>query len=659
MLKPGKPGPLGAHVTPQGINFALYSAHAERVDLCLFDDNGRQQCVTLPARSGDVWHGLLPAGKAGQRYGYRVYGPWNPLAGDCFNPAKLLIDPYARALSASLPDDDRLCGGEESPDPYDTQEITPHAIVTDEPYDWRGDVPPAVSWGDTVIYEAHVKGLTQQHPDIPAALRGSYAALGHPVMIDYFRRLGITALELLPVQQHADEPRLTHLGLSNYWGYNVLAPFSVEPSYHSGQSGTTPLSELRDAVRALHQAGIEVILDVVFNHTAELDEKGPMVSLRGIDNRHYYWLNEHGALQNWTGCGNSLRLTGPHSVQWVMDCLRYWVEQVHVDGFRFDLGTLLGRTPDFDRHAPLFIALAQDPVLARCKLIAEPWDIGAGGYQLGQFPVTFSEWNDRYRDDMRRFWLNGDLSLGAFAGRFAASSELFRHHHRAPSAGINAITTHDGFTLRDLVSFNHKHNQANGENNRDGSDNNHSNNHGTEGLEADEAILARRRASQQALLATLLLSQGTPLLLAGDEHGNSQNGNSNAYCQDNATTWLDWSAADETLTHYTAQLIALRKRIPALCRDAWWDEGDDNVSWLNAAGEPLTPQAWQSGATRLLQIVLSAEWLIVINADDAGHDIRLPAGEWRAEAPFDAPASADNRGYRRMPARTVCVLRHS
>lgn len=659
MLKPGRSGPLGAHVTSQGINFALHSSHAERVELCLFDDDGRQRCIDLPARSGDVWHGLLPEGKAGQQYGYRVYGPWNPAAGHRFNPAKLLIDPYARALSGSLPADDRLCGGEAQPDPNDTRDVTPRAIVIDEPYDWQNDASPAISWGETVIYEAHVKGLTQQHPGIPAELRGTYAALGHPVMIDYLSKLGVTTLELLPVQQHADEPRLQRLGLSNYWGYNVLAPFSVEPDFHSGRAGTTPLSEFRDAVKALHKAGIEVLLDVVFNHTAELDEQGPMVSLRGIDNRSYYWMNDAGQLENWTGCGNSLRLTQPHSVQWVMDCLRYWVEECHVDGFRFDLGTVLGRMPDFNRHSPLFIALAQDPVLSRCKLIAEPWDIGPGGYQLGQFPLPFGEWNDRFRDDMRSFWLSDGLSRGAFAARFAASSELFRHHYRAPSAGVNAITTHDGFTLRDLVSFNQKHNQDNGEDNRDGTDNNHSNNHGAEGIDAGAEIQRRRSASQRALLATLLLAQGTPLLLAGDELGNSQRGNNNAYCQDNEITWLDWTGADEELTHYTAALIALRKRIPALSGDMWWDEGDGNVVWLNADAAALTPQEWQDGEKHPLLIQLSGNWLIAVNGSGHDRDIRLPAGNWHAEAPFGALTPAEEKGRWQLPARSVCVMRNS
>lgn len=656
MLKPGNPGPLGAHITPEGVNFALFSSHATRVELCIFDKTGHQESYELPARSGDVWHGLLPGAKAGVEYGYRVHGSWRPEKGQRFNPAKLLIDPYARELTGTLPLDDRLCGGLHEPDWRDDRDVVPHCIVHEETYDWENDRPPHVLWGDTVIYEAHVRGLTQQHPGIPKELRGSYAALSHPVMIEYLKRLGITALELLPVQLHADEPRLQKIGLTNYWGYNVLAPFAIEPSFHSGRSKTTPLSEFRDAVKALHAAGIEVILDVVFNHTAELDETGPMVSLRGIDSRSYYWRNAQGALENWTGCGNALRLTQPHSVQWVMDCLRYWVEECHVDGFRFDLGTVLGRNADFHRHAPLFITIAQDPVLSRVKFIAEPWDIGPNGYQLGHFPLTFSEWNDRYRDEVRQFWLQGSISAGAFAERFAASSQLFRHHGRAPSSSINQITAHDGYTLHDLVSFNDKHNLANGEENRDGTNSNYSNNHGVEGIDADEDVQRRRSRSQRALLATLLLSQGAPMILAGDEMGHSQQGNNNAYCQDNEIAWLDWSCADTALTEYTASLIQLRKRIPALCANRWWDENDGNVVWLNAHAQPLTPDEWQAIAPSLLQIQLSGDWLMIVNPAQNDAEVCLPTGHWQASAPFNALDIVNNTERVVMPAHSICVL---
>ncbi|ARD18498.1 glycogen debranching protein GlgX [Edwardsiella piscicida] len=656
MLRPGKPYPLGAHLTPQGVNFAIYSAHAQRIELCLFDTDGHQQSYELPARSGDIWHGLLPGGHAGLEYTYRVYGPWQPEKGLRFNPAKMVLDPYARALSHALPADDRLCGGLSDPDWRDNRDLLPRCIVNDEQYAWREDAPPNTPWGSTVIYEAHVRGLTRQHPGIPPDLRGSYAALAHPIMLEHYARLGITALELLPIQLHADEPRLQRLGLSNYWGYNVLAPFAIEPRYHSGRPGTTPLSEFCAAVNALHRAGIEVILDVVFNHTAELDERGPMVSLRGIDNRSYYWRNGQGALENWSGCGNTLRLTKTHSVQWVMDCLRYWVETCHVDGFRFDLGTVLGRTPDFVRHSPLFVAIAQDPLLTRVKFIAEPWDIGPNGYQLGHFPQYFAEWNDRFRDDMRRFWLQSDLPNGLFATRFAASSDLFRHHGRTPSSSINHITCHDGFTLRDLLSYSQRHNQANGENNRDGNTHNYSHNHGVEGIDAEDEIHARRQASARALLTTLLLAQGTPMLLAGDELGHSQQGNNNAYCQDNPIAWLDWSQADEGLLQFTAQLIHLRRRIAALTDNRWWNENDGSVRWLNADAQPMTEAQWQAVPPVALQILLAEQWLLVINGGPQAQAIVLPPGDWHIPPPFAVLREDMQGGCQHLAARSCCLF---
>jgi glycogen operon protein len=654
-LTPGLAAPLGAYYDGNGINFTLFSAHATQVELCLFDAQYRETRLPLPARSGDIWHGYLPGGELGQRYGYRVHGPFEPHLGLRFNANKLLLDPAARAVEGPVADHVNLHGGYDQPDQQDSAQLMPKCVVIDESYDWQDDRPPATPWGKTVIYEAHVRGLTLTHPEIPAVLRGSFAALGHPAMIAYFKRLGITALELLPVQQHTTEPRLQRLGLINYWGYNVLAPFAPDNRYSSLSTGTTPLRELRDAVKALHRAGIEVILDVVFNHSAELDVDGPTLSLRGIDNPSYYWLTPDGGYDNLTGCGNTLRLDQPAGVAWVMDCLRFWVRECHVDGFRFDLGTVLGRTPAFDRDAPLFQAMLADDTLGRCKLIAEPWDIGPGGYQVGAFPGRFAEWNDHFRDDIRRFWLWGDLSLGQFAQRFAASSEVFNQRGRAPYVSINMLTAHDGFTLQDVVSFKEKHNQPNGEGNRDGSDQNFSCNHGVEGLIADETVLQRRQASQRALLATLLLAQGTPMLLAGDEHGNSQQGNNNAYCQDNATTWLDWANADESLTAYTAALIRLRQQIPALQADRWWQEGDGSVQWLNAQGQPLSAQQWEQG-DRCLQIRLSQRWLMVINATQQTVEMTLPEGDWQVVAPF---AQEDSRAV--LPAwcqvaHSLCVL---
>ncbi|MFC0227746.1 glycogen debranching protein GlgX [Serratia aquatilis] len=654
-LMPGIAAPLGAHYDGSGINFTLFSAHATQVELCLFDELHRETRIPLPARSGHIWHGYLPGGKPGQRYGFRVHGPFEPQQGHRFNANKLLLDPAARAVEGPVADHLNLHGGYDYPDPHDSATLMPKCVVIDERYDWEDDRPPLTPWSKTVIYEAHVRGLTLLHPEIPAALRGSFAALGHPVMIAYFKRLGITALELLPIQQHTTEPRLQRMGLINYWGYNVLAPFAPDNRYSSLLTDMTPLREFRDAVKALHKAGIEVILDVVFNHSAELDVDGPTLSLRGIDNASYYWLTPEGDYDNVTGCGNTLRLDQPAGVSWVMECLRFWVRECHVDGFRFDLGTVLGRTPAFDRDAPLFQAMLADDTLGRCKLIAEPWDIGPGGYQVGAFPGRFAEWNDHFRDDIRRFWLQNDLSLGQFAQRFAASSEVFNHRGRAPHASINMLTAHDGFTLQDVVSFNQKHNQSNGEGNRDGTDRNFSCNHGVEGPIADDTVLQHRKASQRVLLATLLLAQGTPMLLAGDEHGHSQQGNNNAYCQDNKTTWLDWAKADDSLTTYTAALIRLRQQIPALQGDNWWQEGDGSVRWLNVHGQPLSAQEWERGE-RYLQIHLSQRWLLVINATPRAVEMMLPEGEWQVVAPFTQDDSRAVLPAWCQAAHSLCVL---
>ncbi len=634
VMQRGHASPPGAYYDGKGVNFTLFSHHAERVELCLFDEQGRETRYTLSARTGDIWHGWLPDIQPGQLYGYRVHGPWQPRAGHRFNPAKLLVDPCARGVLGEVPDDECLLCGDVDPDPRDSAQLAPKSVVVNEAFDWENDTPPRVPWGATVIYEAHVRGLTKLHPDIPQDLRGSYAALGHPVMIDYFQRLGITTLELLPVASFASEPRLQRLGLSNYWGYNPLTPWALDGRYASCVASCPPLQEFQQAVKALHRAGIEVVLDVVFNHTAELEaEVGPTLSLRGVDNKSYYWLTENGDYHNWTGCGNTLNLSQPQVLQWALDCLRYWVEVCHVDGFRFDLATVIGRTPEFQPQAELLRAMQADPLLSQVKLIAEPWDIGPGGYQVGNFPEPFGEWNDHFRDAMRRFWLHGDISKGDFARRFAASSDVFQHSGRPPSASINLITAHDGFTLRDVVSFERKHNEANGEENRDGSSNNFSHNHGSEGLKVSLNVLERRRSSQQALLTSLLLAQGTPMLLAGDEHGHSQQGNNNAYCQDNPLTWLDWQNADNGLFEFTAALIHLRRQIPALQQDQWWREGDGNVQWLNADGQPLRSDEWKQGA-RCMQILLSGRWLITINATEHVSDIALPDGEWHAIPPF-------------------------
>lgn len=655
-LAAGKPSPLGASYDGKGVNFTLFSAHAERVELCVFDAQGNEQRFDLPARTGNIWHGWLPAAGPGLLYGYRVHGPWDPAQGHRFNPAKLLLDPCCHRVEGVLPDDERLHGGDLFPDHRDSAAIAPKSQVVDLRYNWQNDAPPGTPWGQTVIYEAHVKGLTWLHPGLPESIRGTYKALGHPVMIDYFRTLGITALELMPVAQFASEPRLQRMGLSNYWGYNPMAMYALDPRYASEPERA--LDEFRDVVKALHAAGIEVILDVVLNHSAEIDLEGPTFSLRGIDNRNYYWIREDGDYYNWTGCGNTLNLSQPDVVEYARQCLRFWVDECHVDGFRFDLASVMGRTPEFRQDAPLFEAIRNDPQLAAVKLIAEPWDIGAGGYQVGNFPPLFAEWNDHFRDVARRFWLQQSVSLGEFARRFAASSDLFSRNGRQPAAAVNLITAHDGFTLRDCVCFNQKHNEANGEENRDGTNNNYSSNHGIEGTGGSLDVLERRRDSVHALLSTLLLAQGTPMLLAGDEHGHSQHGNNNAYCQDNALTWLDWNQANSGLTAFTAALIHLRRCIPALTSNHWWQEGDGNVVWLNQYAQPLTADEWQHGTARL-QILLSGRWLMTVNATPEVAHMELPEGEWHAVPPFAGEDNPVVMAVWHGPAHGVCVFQRS
>ncbi|XZG69760.1 glycogen debranching protein GlgX [Chitinibacteraceae bacterium HSL-7] len=660
-MQAGRGLPLGATLCDEGIHFAIYASHASRVELCLFDAEGHIELARhpLPSSEHGVWSGFLPGASAGCVYGYRVSGEWDPARGLRHNPAKLLLDPYARAVVGVLLHDPRLADAtaDGQPDPSDSAPAALKARVEAGDYNWSGDTPPATPWPQVILYEAHVKGLTQRCPAIPEVLRGSYAALGHPALIAHLHALGITTLQLLPIHAHADEPRLQQLGLSNYWGYNTSAFFAPDPRYWSGQAGTTPLSELRDAVKALHAAGIEVILDVVFNHSAELDLYGPTFSWRGLDYPSYYWTDGHGQPENWTGCGNTFNLSHPRALQMVMDSLRYWVEEVHIDGFRFDLAPVLGRVPDFNPHAPLLSAMAQDPVLARVKRIAEPWDVGSAGYQTGRFPAGFAEWNDQYRDTMRRFWLHDGITRGAFARRFAASSDLFDHDGRQPWASVNFITAHDGFTLADLVSYNRKHNLKNGEHNRDGHGSNHSWNCGVEGPSSDCDIALLRLRIKKALLATLLLSQGTPMLLAGDELGHTQHGNNNAYCQDNDISWLAWPDKGE-LIEYIGALIRLRQRCAALQSGRWWHEGDDSpVRWLNASGEPLKPHDWNDNAGRALAIELSGQMLILLNGSANQVPFRLPAGCWRVElASTEDRDSGQHQDEYRVAARSLTIL---
>ena len=687
-LSLGAAYPLGAHWDGHGVNFALVAPHAHAVELCLFDAAGRQELVRLamPVCEDGVWHGYLDGAAPGQVYGYRVSGPYAPQHGQRFNANKVLLDPYARLVLGQYQGQpgflDQRPDAELQPDPFDNGALALKAQVVHEAYDWGRDAPPRVAPADTVLYEVHVKGLTQLHPEVPPALRGSYAGLAQPAVLDYLEQLGVTTLSLLPVHQRADEMRLQHMDLSNYWGYSSIGFFAPEMRYWSAQAGSTPISEFRDMVKALHGRGIEVVLDVVYNHTAETDEFGPTLSFRGIDNALYYHLQpgNPALYENWTGCGNCLNLAEPRVLQLVMDSLRYWVEEMHVDGFRFDLAPELARTSQgFSSSAAFLAAVRQDPVLAKVKLIAEPWDIGPGGYQLGNFPSGWLEWNDKYRDTMRSFWLQQGPSLGEFAQRFAASSDVFQHHTRLPAASINFLTAHDGFTLHDLVSYNHKHNLANGENNRDGHSHNLSWNCGVEGATDNADVLQLRSSLQRALLATLLFSQGTPMLLAGDDIGHSQHGNNNAYCQDNPLCWLDWQHADQALAAFTARLIALRRRYPALRHANWTSgatqaDGQPDMAWLKPDGAALDEAAWHSKLRYCIGIRLGADaaeetCLLLLNAEAQSVDFALPAGSWRMLLDTASPAVQagqareqeqiqvqDLRASTLVPARSVVLL---
>ena len=660
LLSAGRPWPLGASVDALGVNFAVFSAHATAMELCLYSDDGSTEMarLPLPARSGDVWHGHVRGAAAGLVYGLRAHGPWLPQHGHRFNPRKLLLDPYARETVGALEWSQALL----DPD-ADNGATALKARVVHDRFDWQGDAPPATPWEDSVIYELHVRGFSKRHPGVPEAHRGTYAGLASDAALSHLQRLGITAVNLLPVHHFIDEERLARMGLRNHWGYNSLGFFCPEPRYANESSdGRAVRDEFRQMVRRLHAAGIEVILDVVYNHTAETDEFGPTLSWRGLDNASYYRL-VHGHEQHYvndTGCGNTLDLSHPRVLQMVADSLRYWVQEMHVDGFRFDLATVLGRTRHgFERHAAFFACLAQDPVLASVKLIAEPWDIGPGGYQLGHFPPGWVEWNDRYRDTMRAWWLGADCTRGEFARRLCASSDLFDKRGRAPSASLNYIVSHDGFTLRDLVSYDLRHNQANGEDNRDGHGHNLSWNCGVEGPTDDPRVLALRARLQRALLATLLLSQGTPMLAAGDELGHSQGGNNNPYCQDNATTWIDWSVADDALTDFCARLIALRHHLQPL-PDVW--QGETNLRWQLPDGHPPGHADWNDHAQRGIGVRIdrpgrsSQPLLLLFNPGDHERMFRLPPGNWQTllDSSTEAPAAAKDTCA--MPARSLLLL---
>lgn len=628
----GKPSPMGYSQTLENglkiSNFALFSSAAGAIELCLFRD-GKESRFAM-SRTDDIWHVAIEGVELNDEYAFRIAGKNDRTLA---NPQKLMLDPYAKAITHK-PD---LSSSEARSifllsDERDNAAVAPKGRIIDEHFDWSGDCKPSIPWAQTIVYELNVKGFSQLNSRIPENIRGTYAALAHPENIAYFKSLGITSLELLPVNFFIDEPHLQEKGLRNYWGYNPLAMFALEPSYAADQN--QPLNEFKSMVKALHQAGIEVILDVVFNHTAESEKTFPTFCQRGIDDKTYYWQNEHGDYINWTGCGNMLNLANDVTRKWVLDCLRYWVTECHVDGFRFDLATVLGReTPDFNPNTQLFAEMEQDDVLQQIKLIAEPWDIGHYGYQVGYFPAYFSQWNDRFRDDMCRFWLWQSGEVGAFAERFAGSSDIFNREGRLPHGSLNFITAHDGFTLRDLVSYNHKHNEANGEENRDGRNENYSYNHGIEGSQLDladewqSAVENNRVLSEKGLLGSLLLANGVPMLLAGDEFGNSQYGNNNAYCQDNEITWLKWDDFNQTLFDFTKQTIVLRKKIQSLQQDAWWS--NENVAWLNCGGNPMTLDDWHNRERKALQVMLDGRYLFLINAKTEAQSFYLPNGRWK------------------------------
>ena len=651
-LLPGNPWPLGARWDGQGINFAVFSSHAQAMALCLFDETGTHEVkrLMLPAHTNDIWHGYLPGAAPGLIYGLRAHGLWRPDLGHVFNQNKLLLDPYAREVVGDFEwRDQHFAADRQHPLQMDTRDNATLALkarVVHDSFDWEGDQPPCVSPEDTVLYELHVKGFSKLNPLLPKALRGTYAGLAHPASVAHIKRLGVTSVSLLPVHYALDEERLAGMGLRNYWSYNTLAFFVPDPRLASGQDGLNARDEFRTMVKALHAQGIEVLLDVVFNHTAESDGTGPSVSFRGLDNASYYRhpTESPAAFENHSGCGNTLDIRQPRVLQLVMDSLRYWVSDMHVDGFRFDLAPVLGRGDNgFEPHGAFFVAVAQDPVLSRVKLIAEPWDIGPGGYQVGNFPRGWLEWNDHFRDVMRGFWLQDDdatRSRGDFALRLCASSDLYQLRNRSPGVSVNYVVSHDGFTLRDLVSYNERHNEANGEDNRDGHGHNLSNNCGAEGQSDDAQINALRGRLQRALLATTLLAQGTPMLCAGDELGHSQRGNNNPYCQDNATTWIAWAQADDDLIDFTAWVLSLRRQLLPFGKH-WYSGlsdplGLNDLYWLHSNGLTVQGEAWSDTTERVLGCLIGqpgrarAPLLLLVNPDAEDHEFMLPAGVWQA-----------------------------
>jgi len=619
---PGKAYPLGATYDGSGTNFAVFSEAAEKVELCLFD-NGDETRVTLPEVDGFVWHGFIPNIEPGQRYGYRVYGPYDPGAGQRCNPNKLLIDPYAKAIDGTFEWNQSLFGynfgDPDSRNDEDSAASMPKSVVINPYFDWGVDRPPQHEYADTVIYEAHVKGLTQTHPDIPENIRGTYAAVAHPVIIEHLKSLGVNAIELMPVHHFVNDSTLVEKALSNYWGYNTIGFLAPDSKYSSSPNPGGQVQEFKAMVRALHEAGIEVILDVVYNHTAEGNHLGPTLSMRGIDNAAYYRLvdDDKRYYMDYTGTGNSLNVGHPHSLQLIMDSLRYWVTEMHVDGFRFDLAATLAREfYDVDRLSAFFELVQQDPTVSQVKLIAEPWDVGPGGYQVGNFPPQWTEWNGKYRDTVRDYWRGEPATLDEFAYRLTGSADLYEHTGRRPVASINFVVAHDGFTLRDLVSYNEKHNAANKEDNRDGESHNRSWNCGVEGPTDDKEINALRARQQRNFLATLLLSQGVPMLAHGDELGRTQQGNNNVYCQDNELSWVDWANADTELIEFTRAVSTLRTAHPVFRRRRFFSgkpvgrRGDGSlpdIAWFAPDGSEMTGEDWESGFAKSVAVFLNGQ----------------------------------------------------
>jgi isoamylase len=657
---PGKPFPLGAHWDGEGTNVALFSQGAEAVDVCLFDEHGTETRIPLEESTYHVWHGYLPQVGPGQRYGFRVDGPFSPVDGQRFNPGKLLVDPYARAIEGDFRLDGSVFGSMPGQDDHqqhqDSAPFVPKSVVVFDAFPWGEDHHrPHHAWSDTVIYELHVRGFTMQHPDIPPALRGTYAGLAHPAAINHLKRLGVTAVELMPVHHFVSEPQLLRRDLTNYWGYNTLGYFAPHAAFSASGAQGQQVREFKSMVRALHAAGIEVLLDVVYNHTAEGDETGPTLSFRGIDNAHYYRLEEDepARYRDYTGCGNTLDARNPHVLQLLMDSLRYWVTEMHVDGFRFDLASALARSMhDVDKLSAFFDVIQQDPVVSHVKLIAEPWDVGEGGYQVGEFPPLWTEWNGKYRDTVRDVWRGSGSGVRQLAYRLSGSSDLYQDDGRRPYASINFVTAHDGFTLRDLTTYETKLNAANGEDGRDGESHNRSWNCGVEGETADPAVNALRLRQAKNLLSTLLLSTGVPMLTMGDEIGRTQGGNNNAYCQDSAVSWVDWDVTPtgQELYDLVARLLALRREHPVFRQKAFFsgrDVGSDgvkDVAWFGVAGVELDDTQWFDASQSTLGMYLDGRgiktrgprgedvvddsFLVVLHAGADDVELTLPSRPW-------------------------------